>query len=166
MKLYLGLVKAVVADYGHPAVTELFWHLVCCNLRIVECLSVAHIDQGLLAEGTGDVVRFEKLNQTLLVHAVTTRIDHGDKDGVLHVGHTDRAISLQLLRPTLVIVQKVEPHAAVAHFAVERFVATAHSANSAFITVEDTLFLSIVVVERANGAIIFSEVLLAIGAGF
>ena len=68
----------------------------------------------------------------------------------MHILHTDRAILLELILYTRVVILKRDIQATLTVLAVEKVVSAAHPTDAALVAVEDLLFLKIIVKQIAN----------------
>lgn len=159
----LRLLRAVIANHNHGRLLEFFWHLYVSELDVPALLYNFWVYETLLAQGTSylssgvDIV-------TLSVHWMSTAsyIYRAAINRVLDVFQANWTVLLEALFDTLMVILHRDVKAAIALIAVKGFIFPAQTANSTFFTMENTLLFSVVVVKRANGAVILRKILFAL----
>lgn len=99
------------------------------------------------------------------MHRVATASQNAAVNRILDVFHADRAILLEPLIHALMVIFHRNVIAAVAVLTVESGIFATYSANSALITMEDAFLLGIIVVKRANWAVILRKILFTLDTG-
>ena len=153
MERHITLFETVIALYDHQFVTILFRHLHLSYLHIHVCFKEWGVYYRFAANRTGNAC-FWEVTEAFTVHSMATSQEWSCIAWILHICHTDNAILLKSCLHTSMILFQCKSETAPTVIAVKNTISGTNTAYTTLITMVDSLFLSLIVIQRAYLAIV------------